>query len=143
VLCSEVIEHTPEPDLVLAGLHRVLRPGGVLVLTTPQSHSTLELVARVAFRPGVIRLVRLAYREPVLPTGHVSLLTAGQMRSNLDQHGFGVRKHETFGLYLPLLAELGGKLALRIERGLERRISGGRMDGLLWTQCWVAERQGL
>lgn len=36
LLCLEVIEHVPEPARALAELHRVLKPGGHLYLTTPQ-----------------------------------------------------------------------------------------------------------
>ena len=35
VLCSEVIEHASEPELLLCEIARVLKPGGRLVLTTP------------------------------------------------------------------------------------------------------------
>ena len=34
VLCSEVMEHVKYPDIALAGIRRVLRPGGVAVFTT-------------------------------------------------------------------------------------------------------------
>jgi len=140
VLCSEVIEHTAAPGHVVAGLRRLLRPGGTLVLTTPQAGSTLELAGKIAFRPGVIGLVRGVYREPILPTGHISLLTARQVEELLTANGFRVLERETFGLYLPFVSELGGRAGLGLERRLERRISGGRLDGLLWTQSWVAER---
>jgi SAM-dependent methyltransferase len=35
VLCTEVLEHVADPGRVLAELHRVLRPGGGLLLTVP------------------------------------------------------------------------------------------------------------
>jgi SAM-dependent methyltransferase len=35
VLCTQVIEHVPEPAEMLSELHRVLRPGGYLILTGP------------------------------------------------------------------------------------------------------------
>jgi len=35
IYCSEVIEHTPTPNLFAAALHRLLVPGGVAYLTTP------------------------------------------------------------------------------------------------------------
>ncbi len=37
VLCNEVLEHVPEPALLMVEAARVLRPGGVLLLTTPQT----------------------------------------------------------------------------------------------------------
>ncbi len=35
ILCSEMIEHVLEPDKVLSECHAVLRPGGKLLVTTP------------------------------------------------------------------------------------------------------------
>lgn len=35
VVSSEVIEHTPAPLEAITELHRVLKPGGILILTTP------------------------------------------------------------------------------------------------------------
>lgn len=35
VLCSEVLEHVPEPTKALDEFRRILRPGGMLILTAP------------------------------------------------------------------------------------------------------------
>jgi SAM-dependent methyltransferase len=35
VLCTEVLEHVPEPARVVCEMSRVLRPGGLLLLTAP------------------------------------------------------------------------------------------------------------
>lgn len=38
VLCTEVLEHIPHPKAVLSEIHRVLRPGGYLILSVPQMY---------------------------------------------------------------------------------------------------------
>ena len=83
VLCSEVVEHIPDSAAALRAMHALLRPGGLLVLSTPQRHSPLEVAGRVAFLPGIVTLVRAVYREPILATGHINLLTAREARLQL------------------------------------------------------------
>jgi SAM-dependent methyltransferase len=142
VLCTEVIEHVAESRAALAGMRRLLRPGGVLLLSTPQRYSPLELCSKLAFLPVVIDLVRLVYREPILPTGLVNLMTAGQLRRQVAEAGFVVRESHTSGVYVPVLAEVGGEAARRLAAWLEPRIRGGALDWLLWTQYYVAVAGG-
>jgi SAM-dependent methyltransferase len=35
ILCTEVMEHVPEPAMLMAEFSRMLKPGGLLVMTTP------------------------------------------------------------------------------------------------------------
>ncbi len=42
VICSHVLEHVVEPIGLLSDLHRVLRPGGLLLLVLPDRHRTLD-----------------------------------------------------------------------------------------------------
>lgn len=42
VLCSEVLEHVPEPGRLFAEAARVLTPGGTLILSTPQTWGVHE-----------------------------------------------------------------------------------------------------
>jgi len=53
VLCTEVIEHTPQPGTAIDELARVLRPGGTLVLTTPNRvwHPLIHLANTLKIRP--------------------------------------------------------------------------------------------
>jgi SAM-dependent methyltransferase len=44
VLCTEVLEHADAPEILVAEMHRVLRPGGTLLATIPFS-------ARVHYAP--------------------------------------------------------------------------------------------
>jgi SAM-dependent methyltransferase len=43
VLCTQVLEHVPNPDAVIAELYRVLRPGGRLYLTVPLAWELHEM----------------------------------------------------------------------------------------------------
>lgn len=140
VLCSEVIEHIPDVAAALASMHRILRPGGKLLLSTPHRYSPLELAGRVAFLPGIVDVVRRIYREPILPTGHISLLSAGGARRSLLAAGFATERSWATGVYLPLVAELTGDAGLRLEQWTERRLAGGPLAGLLWTQYHLAVR---
>ncbi|HEX2086114.1 MAG TPA: class I SAM-dependent methyltransferase, partial [Solirubrobacteraceae bacterium] len=126
-LCSEVIEHLHDPAPALRGLRRLLAPGGRLVLSTPLRWSPLELLGRVAFLPGVVQVVRAVYREPILPTGHVGLLSARALRRELDAAGLRVLEAGRTGLYLPGVAELGGEPGRRLAARL------ARARRLLWT----------
>ncbi|HEX3426130.1 MAG TPA: class I SAM-dependent methyltransferase [Acidimicrobiales bacterium] len=140
ILCTEVLEHIPEWRAALASMARLLRPGGTLVLSTPQPRSPLEVMGKVAFRPGVIRVVRAIYREPILETGHISLVSARRLDQQLAASGLRVQERQWTGTYLPLIAEFGGERALRLEMALETRLRASPLRGLLWTQYVVARR---
>ena len=43
VLCSQTLEHVPDPKLLLAELHRVLKPGGKLWLSVPLFYEEHEI----------------------------------------------------------------------------------------------------
>jgi SAM-dependent methyltransferase len=43
VLCTQVLEHVPEPDRVLAECFRILAPDGILALTVPLLYELHEL----------------------------------------------------------------------------------------------------
>lgn len=139
ILCTEVIEHIPDSKAALREMHRIIKSGGTLILSTPQRYSPLELVAKIAFLPGVIKLVRLVYGEPVLETGHVNLMTSRTITRQLEAAGFIIKEHYKSGLYLPIVAEFTGSVGLKCEQWLESCLRGGPLAGLLWTQYYVTE----
>lgn len=137
VLCTEVIEHIADSPSALAGLERALSTDGVLIFSTPQRYSLLELAARIAFLPGVIQLVKWVYREPIIPTGHINLLTEGQLQRQLTEAGLRVEESFKTGFYLPLIAELGGERGQRLLQWCESKLQDSRLSWLLWTQCYI------
>lgn len=141
VVCSEVLEHVSEAGDCLKEIHRILKPGGFLILTTPQPFSLLEMVARVALLKPVLPLTRAIYREPVLPTGHINLMTNGQLRRRLALTGFKIMETHKSGLYLPGLAEIPIPAAREAAVRLNAGLSGTIFDFLLWTQFFVAAKQ--
>jgi SAM-dependent methyltransferase len=140
VLCTEVLEHVPSPELALRTLYRILRPGGVLILTTPQRFSFMELFSKIALLPGIIQLVRRIYREPILEMGHISLRTATVLRTSIVDCGFEFLNEDKFGLYLPLLAEFGGAWGGRKIEAIEGLIKSSSLNWVLWTQAYILRK---
>ena len=140
LLCTEVIEHIADSEAALRGLHRLLAAGGTLILSTPQRYSPLEVCAKVAFLPGVIRFVRWVYQEPIIETGHINLLTEGELGTQISRAGFRVESSYKLGFYLPFVAELFGEAGLTLLKWLEKKLRGSRLSWLLWTQCYVLRK---
>lgn len=140
-VCSEVLEHVPEPGVALSSLDLTLRTGGILVLTTPQKWSTTELVARLLKIKLFERLARAIYKEPVEELGHISLFTQGDLQKMIEAAGFEVIEHEVFSFYLPVVAEFGGTAGQKVLAALEkvlRQIKPLRF--LVWTQAYVLRK---
>jgi SAM-dependent methyltransferase len=141
VLCSEVIEHVPDPPSFMAGLARAVEPGGMMILSTPQPWSLMELIASLALSPVFIGLTRTIYREPVLPTGHISVMSSDRVTGLLREHGFEILASSYFGLYVPVIAEFCGDSGVRLLRRLETWLQRLGPRGLLWTQLHVARKR--
>lgn len=137
VLCTEVIEHIADSQAALCGLEKLLKPGGTLILSTPQRYSPLELCAKIAFLPGIIQLVRLIYREPIIETGHINLLTESALKEQLDEAGLHIQAQFKSGFYLPLVAELPSDTGQRLLQWCEKKLQGSRLSWLLWTQYYI------
>ena len=81
----EVIEHLRDPRSLLAECRRVLRPGGILLVTTPNAGSwTARLMGA---RWDAFSLTAMA--------GHISFFNPRSMRLIAARTGFGVARIET------------------------------------------------
>ena len=49
ILCTEVIEHTGKPQLVIDNISKVLKPGGVAIISLPNGFSLPYLLTRISY----------------------------------------------------------------------------------------------
>jgi SAM-dependent methyltransferase len=156
----DVLEHVPDENALLAGLHRLIEPGGLLVVTVPRRHVFSFLDPDNAkFRfPQVHRFVyakrfgAAVYRErfedlsddlrgdmSVGKDEHTNYRT-GQLLALLRANGFEpvvVTGANLFWRWLQIPALLtGGRLRRLLERGI-------RLDGKLFhsANLFVAARR--
>ncbi|HVX07914.1 class I SAM-dependent methyltransferase [Humibacter sp.] len=76
ICAMDVIEHLPDPPAVLRELHRVLKPGGTVVITTPSEGSLFKRFATSANRLSRGRVGRAYY--------------SGKDQTEVDEHGHAV-----------------------------------------------------
>ncbi|MFI9374423.1 class I SAM-dependent methyltransferase [Streptomyces parvulus] len=91
VLFSEVIEHLVDPDRAMDELRRILRPGGHLMLSTPNLAAWYNRALLLAGRQPVFSEVSLRGihgRPGSEVVGHLRLFTAPALRSFLRCAGF-------------------------------------------------------
>ena len=65
IVCSEVLEHLENPREFMEGLRRLLRPGGALIITTPNGYGSFEMLRRLErtlTRIGVHQGLRWVYQ---------------------------------------------------------------------------------
>jgi SAM-dependent methyltransferase len=129
VVCTEVLEHVAEPARVLDELHRVLRPGGRLLVTVPfvgelheephdhyryTSHGLRGLLARAGFADVEVEPLTGWYST----IAHV-LRHAGLSTSPTDRPAALGARVVAFGLFC--LSEVLRRAAPALDRRFDRR----------------------
>ena len=93
VLFSEVIEHLVDPDAALDEIRRILRPGGHLMLSTPNLaawYNRALLLAGVQPVFSEVSLRAIHGRPGTEVVGHLRLYTARALREFVAASGFEV-----------------------------------------------------
>jgi len=109
----EVVEHLRPEDTrrFLSAIHDLLKPGGTLILTTPNYRSLWPLLEWLVSRIGPVD-----YLEQ-----HINRFDARRLRHEVEEAGFTGVCTQTFFVIAPFLAAVSGGLAGRVLRW-ERRL---------------------
>ena len=104
VLCTEVLEHVPHPDLVFCEIARVLKPGGLLLLTAPFVFPVHDPHDYLRFTAGGLRdLTRRNHLETVeLNVLSYPLMTVSIMLSIILHDLCFLRNRYLYPLSLPI-----------------------------------------
>lgn len=95
VVSTEVIEHLYDPASLLRCARRMLRPGGVLVLTTPHYGYFKQLSV-------VLGGLWEEHHQTSRVGGHIKLFSPKAMRQILNEQGFAIRHLTGAGRFWPL-----------------------------------------
>jgi 2-polyprenyl-3-methyl-5-hydroxy-6-metoxy-1,4-benzoquinol methylase len=114
-VCLEVIEHVTveQSRSLLAHLRRALRPGGTLLLTTPNYRGLWPLVEW-----GADRFSEVAQMGGLQ---HITHYHRGRLQRLLAEEGFEVVRVRTFSTFAPFVAALSTGMADRVD-ALERKV---------------------
>lgn len=82
--CHQVIEHVWRPGRFLEACRKALKPGGILILGTPQAECLYKRLTNLAWRISRGRVDVCT----VSPTGHTCLFSRRSMREALTRRGF-------------------------------------------------------
>ena len=84
VVAGEIIEHIFDTDFFLAEIRRILKPGGKLLISTPNIAS---LGRRLMLFAGLNPIIELSPNEPE-SSGHIRYFTFLTLKKLLEKHDF-------------------------------------------------------
>ena len=96
ILCCELLEHLPnDPMHMMAEIHRILKPGGYLVLTTPNIASARSIAAVLQGYHPQLFSTYLRPKAGETDARHHREYTTAEIRQLLENSGFEVTLLET------------------------------------------------
>ncbi|NIO44342.1 MAG: methyltransferase domain-containing protein [Candidatus Aenigmarchaeota archaeon] len=98
ITCLDVIEHVVEKDFVIEEIYRVLKPGGILILSTPNLTSWIN---RILFLIGIEPILTrtstryylgIKYSNLSSPPDHINLFSFSSLKKFLRIYNFKIIK---------------------------------------------------
>lgn len=90
VTCLDVIEHVKNPKFLLGEIHRVLRPDGKLIISTPNIRFW-DHIFKLIFKG---RFPKTSEDLKLYDGGHIHFFTFSDLRCLVNKVGFGVLREE-------------------------------------------------
>jgi SAM-dependent methyltransferase len=91
IICTEVLEHLPNPNFCIQEIFRVLRNNGMAIITSPMKYSMMEILGRKNSHKHNIE--------------HINVFTYGELVRNLNSKFKILETHAI--LFLPLISLVG------------------------------------
>lgn len=109
VIAQEVIEHLQSPDLFLSECRRILKPGGYLLVTTPNILSwTQRILVVLGVYPTVLEVSKtnrhhgLRFLKKVIPNtqpvGHIHVFSRYALTDMLESYDFSIIDVQSVGI---------------------------------------------
>ncbi|MBI5621691.1 class I SAM-dependent methyltransferase [Candidatus Falkowbacteria bacterium] len=100
VVAGDIIEHMVDTDRFLTNIHRCLKPGGLLIVATPNLASFGRRLMLLFGRNPFIEVSSQAEVNHFPPVGHVKYFVKKSLVDLLEYYGFAVDTVTTDGLHL-------------------------------------------
>lgn len=98
VVCTEVLEHLPNPNETLKEIYRVLKLGGVAIITTPNGENILKKIAGRKIKEKVEadcqKTDPYPYQKVDDSFGHITVLSSKELIELSKEVGFKIEKIE-------------------------------------------------
>ena len=92
ILATDVIEHVYDVSTLLSEWHRILKPDGKIIISTPYFGFIKNIIVDM-----------IGFEKVFDPTGpHIRFFTDQSLKTTLAKHGFKVLQTSHFGRFFPI-----------------------------------------
>jgi ubiquinone/menaquinone biosynthesis C-methylase UbiE len=125
VICSELLEHVPQPEKVVKEIYRLVKKGGTAIISTPNADNRLGKLKK--FAP---RKLKQNWNQPVI----IKKKEDEKRHKQLAKDGF---------VNLPHISEKGIKEWIKISEGVGFKIEDIKRGSLMWGHEFFDTHPGL